>query len=230
MEVLLTGYRGFIGEVVYKFLFERDINTTVFLGDVTNTDTFPRKKFSHILHLAALITHKGRVSDERLNQVNYIGTKNFLKFYNDSKMIFISTVDVMRTNLSSYAKTKLKAESIVSEKENSLIIRLPSVFGPKQRQIKLIPLLFRKYCKDENVKINNNDIREYAYVDDVADYIINNLNEEGLRIFEGYKINNHELDKSISQVCSLKKISDIKNFKKKHFIECLKKCLSYYRE
>jgi len=54
------------------------------------------------------------------------------------------------------------------KKTNTLIIRLPSIFAPEQRQRKLIPLLFKKYCQNGKCTVNNDDLGEYIYVEDAA--------------------------------------------------------------
>jgi len=168
-----------------------------FAGDVRDRSTFPDEIFDMIIHLASLITHRQPHRADDLYDVNVQGTRNLLKAYSQAKMVYISTTDVLRDQLSEYAKTKLEAEKFVQNHKDYLIIRLPSVFGPGQRQLKLIPLLYEKYCRGGQCVIHNNDLREYIHVEDTARKIVEDLKLSGIITYEGFKIRNYDLEKMI---------------------------------
>ncbi len=201
MKVLVTGAHGFIGEWVMKELKTSEYMAVPFAGDVRDKTTFPNEAFDLIIHLASLITHRQSYSMSDLYDVNVRGTINLLEVYTNIKMVYISTTDVLREHLSEYAKTKLEAEKHVQNQKDYLIIRLPSVFGAKQRQVKLIPLLFEKYLRNGQCIIQNNDLREYIYVEDVARKIVADLNLTGIITYEGFKIRNYDLEKMIRAAC-----------------------------
>ena len=200
-----------------------------FSGDVRNRNTFPKGLFEIIIHLAARIPHRQNQTAGDLCEVNVQGTENLCKAFPSAKMVCISTTDINRKQLSEYAKSKLEAEKIIEKQENYVIIRLPSVFGPKQRQNKLIPLLFRKYCQNGECTINNNDTREYIYVEDVATQIISNILEKGIITLRGYKIRNVDLDTMIRAVCKGEIISEL-TFEEQEFFVRLTQCLPTYQE
>lgn len=226
MNVLLTGSRGFIGEYVLKELRFRKIKVTELDCDLLESDKLPKGPFSHVIHLAARIPHLSKKYKNTFNEINYHGTKTVKDMYHDSKIVFISTVDVVRSKLSEYARSKLNAELLMDP--DDVIIRLPSVFGPKQRQKKLIPLLFNKYCSGGECSINSNDIREYVYVKDVAVQICDLLKEKGIKTIEGFKIKNLELDKLISCACEWTENVSI-DWRTQKFFNALVECADYYK-
>lgn len=110
-----------------------------------------------------------------------------------------------RKNLSDYAKSKVKAELLIREKHSNLIIRLPSLFGVNQRQkSKLIPKLFEKYIKNINFEIKNDELREYMYVVDASNFIVNNINSDGTLDMNGNWIYNSRMEKMIYSICTNK--------------------------
>ena len=229
MKVLVTGATGFIGEWVMKELVASEHIAVAFAGDVRNKNTFPEGFFDVIIHLAALVPHRQHQTDGDFSEVNVQGTRNLCNAFPSAKMVCISTTDINRKQLSEYAKSKLEAEKIIEKQENYVIIRLPSVFGPTQRQNKLIPLLFRKYCQNGECMINNNDTREYIYVEDVAKQIISKIPENGIITLRGYKIRNFDLDTMIRAVCKGEIISEL-TFEEQEFFVRLTQCLPTYQE
>lgn len=231
MKVLVTGATGFIGKWVMKELNASEHTATAFIGDVRDKSTFTGQSAEVVIHLAALVTHRQQYAAEVLHEVNVRGVKNLLEAYPAAKIVYVSTVDILRGKLSEYAQTKLEAEKIVKERGNYVIIRLPSVFGPEQRQVKLIPLLFQKYCHDSECTIVNNNLNEYIYVEDVAKRLINIVDREdiwsnflGYITFEGFKIKNFDLDIMIYTICAKKELPDLKPKERKFFSD-LKQCL-----
>lgn len=227
MKVLVTGAKGFIGQWVLKEMNSSGHTVTAFSGDVRDKSSFPKGPFEAIIHLAAHITHRQHHTAEDFYEVNVQGTKNLLETYPEARMVYISTTDVMGEQLSEYAQTKLEAEKFVEKLSNYVIIRLPSVFGPNQQQIKLIPLLFRKYCQNGECTITNNDLREYIYVEYVAQHIVACMEKKGTITLEGFKIRNFDLDTMIRAICKRETIPNLKP-EERDFFTCLKQCLPTY--
>ena len=218
MKVLITGTEGFIGKNLCEHINKkRIIDFIKFKGDLKEAETYPKDQFDIVIHLAAKITHRGDFGDEEIYETNVLGTKKLLDFYPDAKFIYISTTDVTCPTLSLYAQTKLEAEELIKKRKDSLIIRLPSVFGPNQRQDKLIPRLFRHYCLGGECKISNNDLREYIFIDEVSEKIIENLSNSGLITLRGIKIKNLRLQELVKDVCLDKKTPDLKADENKLF-------------
>lgn len=174
-----------------------------------------------------LFTHSQHQTVRDFDEVNVLDTKNLCRAYSSAKMVYISTSDVTREQLSDCAKSKLEAEKIVEKQDNYVIIRLPRVFGPKQRQIKLIPLLFRKYCLNGECTIISNDLREYIYVGVLAKHIVDSIDQKGIITIGGFKIRNLDLDIMIRAICQGDKVPDLTLEEQKLFYN-LEKCLPTY--
>jgi nucleoside-diphosphate-sugar epimerase len=224
MKVLVTGATGFIGEWVLKELDASEHTAVAFSGDVRDKSTFPKRPFEVIVHLAALVTHRQHQTAGDFYEVNVQGTKNLCEAYPSAKVIYVSTTDVNREQLSEYAKSKLEAEKVVEKQDDYAIIRLPSVFGPKQRQIKLIPLLFRKYCQNGECTIINNDLREYIYVGVAAKHIVDSIEQKGIITLRGFKIRDFDLDTMICAICEGDNIPNLTPEERYLFV-CLEQCL-----
>jgi len=200
MKILITGADGFIGKALCKYYDKNKIVYERFTGDVTDLETFPKESFDIIIHSAALITHKKTWSEGHLEKVNIGGTENIITAYPNAKIVYISTTDVSKEPLTAYAATKLKAEELVKRNVNNLIIRLPSVFGPNQKQDKLIPRLIRHYYSGEPCVVSSDDIREYAYVEDVAEEIADDSLKQGIITLKGIRIRNFRIKEIIESI------------------------------
>lgn len=229
MKILITGQNGFIGSRLIDLLKNTNHSVDTFKGDVTNASTFNPNKFDIVIHLASLISHKKEWSENDFGRINVEGTRNICDFYKDSKIIYISTKDVERINLNPYSQSKLEAEKIVQKNNKNLILRLPSVFGPNQKQTdKLIPRLFRHFISNEPVEITNNDEREYIYLDAVCQYIIENISKNGVLEVNGVNIRNMRLKELIESVVKNKKLTGT-NKDENILIEWLKKTYEHIR-
>jgi nucleoside-diphosphate-sugar epimerase len=144
-------------------------------------------------------------------------------------MVYISTTDVTRKMLSDYAKTKKEAEKIVRRFKHNVIVRLTSVFGPGQRQRKLIPALFNSYCAKGTCLVKNNNFREYLYVKDAAKEIVSAIPKAGTLTPRGHKIRNFELDRMIRAACIGKRLPKMAP-DREYFFSCLLECVTWYRK
>lgn len=209
MNILVTGSGGFIGSKIVSRLIEKGMLVTKFSGDVTKPDSFDQGEFDVLIHLASLISHRDQYEEKEFKAVNIEGTRNICNFYKNSKIVYISTKDVEREKLDTYAESKLEAEKIVVANKKNLIVRLPSVFGPNQRQTdKLIPKLFRHFTENEEVNITSDDQREYVFVDEAVEQIINSINKTGLIGVDGAKIHNLRLKDLIESIFTNKTVAN----------------------
>lgn len=175
--------------------------------DIRKINSFPKANFDFIIHLASLITHRDNYTLEELENVNVRGTQNLITCYPSTKIIYSSTKDVYRKTLSDYAKSKLEAERFIKNNPNNLIVRIPSLFGPKQKQkSKLIPRLFDKHIYKESFELRNNELREYIYVEEASKFFVEKLALTGTIDMNGYKIFNSRVDTIISSICKDKEI------------------------
>jgi nucleoside-diphosphate-sugar epimerase len=198
MKVLLTGGRGFIGSRVGPLLQSAGHVVTPFPGDLRDPGAFPSVQFDAVFHLASLITHRGDYSADDFRAVNLEGTRRLLSTYSDAHFVYVSTIDVTRPVLSEYAKSKLEAEREVQRHSSYAIVRLPSIFGPGQKQqSKLIPRLVRHYILGEPKPELTDDARPCLYVDDAAAAVCAGLQQTGIMNVPATVVHNRDLDRYI---------------------------------
>ena len=200
--ILVTGANGFIGKSVQDVLKKRELDFIVFEGDLTDIATYPDDKLDYIIHLAALVTHTKEWKSEELAEVNVGGTSHLLDKYPNVKMVYVSTTDVEKNLLTPYAQTKQQAEHLVLKHGQHAVIRIPSVFGPQQTQDKLIPRLIKHYFQNKPCVVENDSVREYVFVYDVANFIIDHMDGVGIQRMSGIKINNYRVREMVEAICN----------------------------
>jgi len=228
VKVLITGSTGFLGKWVLKKINEASHSVIVFSGDVRDRKTFPRVSVDAVVHLAAVVDKRFWDSD-RLFEVNVIGTQNLLEHYQNSKFIFISSIDVEKSELTKYARTKKDAERLVMANPNNLIIRPPIIFGFGDTHDKLIQRLFNKYLKGQECTIINNEKNEYMHVKMAAQEIVDSLNNQGVKRLRGFKIKNLEIDAMIFAICNGERIP-CSTREEQDFFATLGECLPCHQD
>ncbi len=201
--IYVTGANGRIGRVVLKKVngialvrkpcgFEREI--------VTSYDVEELKKIfkdaKAVLHVAGSV----RFNDRRdLWRGNVELTENVVNAIpNDAKLVFASSIAVYGKNPpfmaneetpvnpdNFYAKTKLKAEEIVSSHRNSVILRIGTVYGRHFKEyLRMIELIGKGIVPI--VGDGSNRI-PFTHVEDVADSFLNALKRDvrGLYVISG---------------------------------------------
>ncbi len=199
MIVLVTGASGFVGSWVVKQLVGAGHTVVPFRGDVCDRACHPRQPFEAVIHLASLIPHRGDYSPAQLVEVNVVGTERLLHSYPTVHFVYVSTSDVLREQLSDYARSKLEAETLVAQHTSYCIVRLPSIFGPGQRQLsKLIPRLLRKHMLHEPGLELSNEARPCLFVENAAEAVCAGLTKTGIVTVAGLIVNNYALDRLVA--------------------------------
>ncbi|WP_415908456.1 NAD-dependent epimerase/dehydratase family protein [Oleiharenicola sp. Vm1] len=181
-------------------LHDDGCGVTELAGDVREAAAFPSEAFAAIVHLAAAIPHRTPVPSAAFRNVNVEGTRRLREKYPEAHFVLASTADVRRTTLSDYARSKLEAEAVVAGAASACIVRLPSVFGPGQRQeSKLIPVLLRQHVLGAPPPpFLSDDIREYLWIGDAVDALAAALRGRGLVEPRGVSIANHALARLVA--------------------------------
>jgi len=228
MKILITGATGFLGKHIFEYLNMEKVRITAFKGDLRYQSSFSNEYYDYIIHSAALVDKK-YWDDKQLFSVNVGGTRNIINYYNNTKVIFISSTDITAKPTSPYSQSKMDAEEIIIENKNNLITRFPCIFGPGDRHNKLIPLLFNKYLNNGDCQLHNNDVNNYVFVTDAAKFIFDNIKNSGLVVMDGISVTNYELNGMIKSICN---INGNHNLSNKHidFYENLTKCKVYYKK
>lgn len=150
-KVLITGADGFVGQQLKKKMSQifdvtglditnKNNDLNILKCDITKKNELEEilkdKEFNYVIHCAAIAHNDdNRFSETDFINVNYVGTKNLVDYFNNRQIdifIFFSTIAVYgeqsqqlsidnktETNpVSIYAKTKVDAESYIIEKSN----------------------------------------------------------------------------------------------------------------
>ena len=158
------------------------------------------KNLDYIVHLAARGSVPRSIEDPiATHNINVGGTLNILEVARSKNIpiIFSSSSSVYGGNtklpksekdwllpISPYAASKLACEGMFSGWANAynmnvLVLRFFNVFGPFQRPDNPYAAVIPKWClsilKDKNIKVygDGGQIRDFTYVDDVVNVIIN---------------------------------------------------------
>jgi len=214
MRILITGASGFVGRALCKHLEKKhtllatlrnekqtcllsDRVTTFIIPSDKNTDWTPYlKSIDTVIHLAAHVHHKGKLSHsyEKYEQVNVSLTSQLASqaIENNVKhFIFLSTIGVHGNKTKNapfsesspicphnfYTKSKWQAElrlkSLCENKEMNLtILRLPLIYGGRAPgNFKSLLNVIKKGVPLPLASVNNQ--RSFLYIENLVDLIEN---------------------------------------------------------
>lgn len=198
-RILITGATGFLGSNLLERLRE-DSGLAVFAKkfDLTNSqDVISYIKISKpdiVYHLGALVDLTRSFDIARKTaEANIVGTVNLLEAlmkHPAKKFIFASTEEVYGEGRlpyketdganppSPYAVTKLTGEHLVRLyasriSENSLVLRIGTMYGPHQPERRFIYQIIHKALNNEDIPLTaGTNTRDYIYVDDVVEALV----------------------------------------------------------
>ena len=198
-RILITGATGFLGSNLLERLRE-DSGLAVFAKkfDLTNSqDVISYIKISKpdiVYHLGALVDLTRSFDIARKTaEANIVGTVNLLEAcmkHPVKKFIFASTEEVYGEGRlpyketdgvnppSPYAVTKLIGEHLVRLyasriSENSLVLRIGTMYGPHQPERRFIYQIIHKALNNEDIPLTaGTNTRDYIYVDDVVEALV----------------------------------------------------------
>jgi len=178
-HILITGKNGFIGSKIE--------GGRPFIGRLEDYRDLElaAKGAIGIVHLAAKSNRKS-FEDAPIAGItsNVIGTYNVLMTAMKRKIwvLFISTYQVRTKNL--YGLSKLMGEELCRSFQKKgvkvSILRLPIVYGPKDRSHKVVTKIIKELQSGKEPIIDTDAKFYFAYVDDVAKII-----EDEVNILEG---------------------------------------------
>jgi UDP-glucuronate 4-epimerase len=185
-------------------LYRNDILDSIALDNI-----FKKHEIDLVIHLAAIAGVRPSINDASLySEVNIKGTINLLdccRRFNVDKFIFASSSSVYGGNqkipfserdnvdnpVSPYAATK-KAAELICHTYNHLFnisifcYRFFTVYGPRQRPEMAIYKFTSSILEGKKITVygDGSSSRDYTYIDDITDVIINNIKDiKGFEIF-----------------------------------------------
>ena len=173
-----------------------DITKKKFLKKKTN------QHFDYVVNLGGYVDHSNK---KKTYKSHYIGCKNLAEIFLRKKIISFVQIgssleygnskspqnENIKCNLKSiksvYGKAKLLSSIYLINlfnKKNfpTTILRLYQVYGPKQDINRFLPITIKGCIKNKKFPCSNgNQLRDFTYVDDVADAIIKTLTNKNSR-------------------------------------------------
>lgn len=208
-------------ETKKKNIFEFDNSIKVVTGDITDknclTKIFSKGNFDIVIHLAAKAgVRPSLIDSEGFLKTNVFGTLNLLnvmKEFATKKIVLASSSSVYGNNIkipyseidnvdnpiSIYAATKKTCE-LFSYTYHSLYnfdvmnLRFFTVYGPAQRPDLAIHKFFKNIYNNKEIDFygNGDTKRDYTYIDDVVNGIINSIKyiESNTSVYEILNLGN----------------------------------------
>jgi len=164
--------------------FTKKKNFNFIKKDIRDIKKKDISKYDLIIHLAGLSGYPACEANPGIAEsVNVDSTKNLCNLMSkNQKLIYASTtyiyeISKKKINEDSpvspktlYAKTKLKAEKICLERENTVSLRFATIFGasPNMRHDLLLNDFVKKAVNEKNIVLfDQNSLRSFIHIDDV---------------------------------------------------------------
>ena len=196
INLLLTGTRGSVGQVLLNRLKQNNIN--VVEGDIIDRENcinlnneFDPHRFNLICHLGASSKRSDKIGD--IIEKNIVITKKiFSNCSNNSELgvIFASANSIVSSNSSkmveissepspkdSYSMSKLIGENLLGEyinKKKSTIVRLPAIYGNHNNKEGLLNRLINLSKLQKDIVLTNAHglFNNAVMLDDVVDFFL----------------------------------------------------------
>ena len=164
MNILLTGSEGFIGQHLFNFL---KINHKVIcLDKQTGNDLLTcdlKYNVDLVIHLAGLSGVRDSLDrPTEYWEQNVIAGQRLFDYFKDTRILYASSSTAHEPWKNPYAMSKYSLEQIAPE--NSVGMRVTTVYGPNARDTMLIPRILR----NDVPYINTNHSRDFIHVDDLV--------------------------------------------------------------
>ena len=135
--VLITGCNGFISYNVIKFLKEKFKVLCVGRSNKADINFYDKEKIKKMIKNSDVIVHLAAITnpfDKNIEEINV----NYTKFLVDEskkfnkRFIYLSSQNVL-FGKDKYSLTKKRAEDLVKELKNFVILRPTIIYGKKER-------------------------------------------------------------------------------------------------
>ena len=138
------------------------------------------KSFKDYNFKSVCIFASGVADSTENDTLEYEKEYNFLKQVleknQNNKIIYFSTLSVLRHDYTDYIKHKLFIESYIENNSNNfLILRLPNVIGETKNTKQLVPFMYNSLLNNKIIQIKNGTYRDLLDVEDlpkIVDFLI----------------------------------------------------------
>lgn len=162
-KIFVTGGTGFLSQHLIPKLQT--------LGHEVVTDwRYWDDRYDTIIHLAS-VTHTKDIFDPKLIEANYVLTNEVFK--RPERILYASSCSA-RHNTNPYAASKLWSEYLGERHGNALGFRFFNLYGPKNNK-GIVKFLMEAKDGQRIVIRGPEIIRDYIFIDDVVDEIIQHL-------------------------------------------------------
>jgi nucleoside-diphosphate-sugar epimerase len=208
------------GDHLISYIYNK--NFEFIKGDIRSSSDLiaASKNKDIIIHLAAIVGYPACSGNPKLaNDVNTTGTKNILNNISKNQSIFyastgsnygsldeICTENSKINPLTTYAKTKAKAEEMIIERNNYIAYRFATAFGisPRMRLDLLVnDFVYKMMSQSYLVVYEKKFMRTFIHIKDIArsfEYGIENFTNMKNQV---YNVGNEKLNYSKEDVCNL---------------------------
>lgn len=215
IKLLITGYNGYIGKNLVKFLKEKNIKFEKL--DLKKSKNY--KNFTHLLHLQFFIKEKKinlKKNISNMNKVIKICQSNnlFLIFPSTASFNFNGKIktnnNIKIINYYTMAKSECEKRIISNNRDGELnytILRIFNVYGETIKNkyyISKLIKIFKKAKKFERIKIKfSENVRDYIHVSDLNSLFLKVIKKKQKGIFEvgsGVSLTIKSLSKKINDL------------------------------
>lgn len=197
MKILLLGATGLLGNAFKKALQKKaqvispeNSSRGIDIRNVSKLNEMFRREQPNVCVNAVAISDPTACekSPNLCKEINVIGTKNIVRICkrNNCLLVFFSTDYIFNGSLKGgyheqdkpsplqlYGKTKVEAESYVSKYENSLIVRLPFLYGSLDKYTRndFVKSVLEKMGRKQELNFCNTQIRYPTFTYDVVNIV-----------------------------------------------------------
>ncbi len=238
MNILVTGGSGFIGSHIADKFTEEGHRVVIFdskksnwinskqkivIGDICDEKLLSKttKNIDYVYHCAGMSDLNESLNNPILSaKSNILGSLNLIEACIKNKVqkiIFASSIYVFSKEGSFYRCSKKAVEDYIEEyskqkKIKYTILRFGSIYGPRSGHANGLYNIIYNALKNKKILTNSNNenIREYIHVKDIAnacyEILSNKYDNKCLTLTGAEKINYNDLINIIAEITSFKKV------------------------
>jgi nucleoside-diphosphate-sugar epimerase len=172
VKILITGHKGFIGSALFSRLLNTKHELTGLDVAASNLENllycdFPNENFDLIIHLAGKSGVRESLADPAAYWLNNVeASRRLFDRYPNARIIYASSSSAYEPDLNPYAASKYILEELAARYNNTLGMRLHTVYSNKPR-----PGMFFDKLLNGKLEYVTRHHRDFIHIEDVLDAI-----------------------------------------------------------